>query len=278
MARRLILAGIALAWAAWAADCPITAPPNPPFVAPAPHTPIPSDTRSFWYGTDNFWTALRVGGLWQALPHNDQGYRQKIFLWSRDYNRRTEPQPDLRISGRRLDGDAPPFVVEKGTNAISVDGTAAMLTGINIPTTGCWEITSSYHGHELTFVVKVEDQSITRADLSGKWKVSYAGPEGMAPKTVGAMILDLQFHDERVAGTIEVGGWPGEAPLADGKIYGNRIIFTATGSRSSTTGIPTCQFVGEVRDGEMVLKMTVIKNAGGPLAPGVVYEYKGGRQ
>ncbi len=155
MIRRLILAGIALAWPGVASNCPVTAPPNPPFVAPAPHTPIPSDPREFWYGTDELWTVLRTNGLWHALPHNAQGYRQKIFLWSKEYNWRTEPQPDLRISGRRLDGDAPRFVREKGTHALSVDGTPAMLAGIDVPTTGCWEITSSYRGNELKFVVAI---------------------------------------------------------------------------------------------------------------------------
>ncbi len=99
---------------------------------------------------------LNTKGLWHALPHDDRGYRQKIFLWSKEYNWRTEPQPDLRITGKRLDGDAPPFVREKGTNALSVDGTAAMLAGIDVPATGCWEITSSYRGNQLTFVVAVQ--------------------------------------------------------------------------------------------------------------------------
>jgi len=162
MARRLVLAGVALASAGFAYDCPVTAPPDPPFVAPAPHTPIPSP-REFWFGNEDLWTVLPTNGLWHALPHNERGYRQKIFFWSKEYNwSRTEP-PDLRITGKRLDGDAPLFVREKGTNAISVDGTPAMIMGIDVPTTGCWEITSRYRGHELTFIVAVEDQTNGRS-------------------------------------------------------------------------------------------------------------------
>jgi hypothetical protein len=157
MIRRFILAGIALAWPGLASDCPVTAPPNPPFVAPAPHTPIPSDLSEFWFGTDDLWTVLRTNGLWHALPHNAQGYRQKIFLWSKDYKWTPQPQPSPRISGRRLDGDAPPFVREQGTSSPSVDGAPAMIMGIDVPATGCWEITSLYRGHELKFVVAVED-------------------------------------------------------------------------------------------------------------------------
>ncbi len=282
MLRQMILLAIALAAQGRAFDCPITAPPNPPFVAPAPFAPAPDfsltgDHRSFWYGSDGLWTLLDESGLWHALPHNAYGYRQKIFLWSKEYNSRTEPRPDLRISGKRLDGDSPAFVREKGTNANLYDG-VAMLAAVDVPTTGCWAITSRYRGHELTFIVRVEDETVTRADLSGKWKVGFVGAEGMAPKTVGSMLLDLRVHDDRVAGTIEIGVWPGEAPIADGKVDGDSITFTATGYRSSTTGIPTCKFVCEVHSGEMLLKMTVIENAGGPLMPGIVYEYKGGKQ
>jgi len=33
-----------------------------------------------------------------------------------------------------------------------------MVTGINIPTLGCWEITAHYQGEELTFVVRVTQE------------------------------------------------------------------------------------------------------------------------
>jgi hypothetical protein len=31
-----------------------------------------------------------------------------------------------------------------------------MMTGIDIPTAGCWEITGHYNDHDLTFIVSVE--------------------------------------------------------------------------------------------------------------------------
>jgi hypothetical protein len=84
MIGRSILTTIVLSSAAFASDCPVTAPPNPPFVAPAPHQPIP-DAPDFWYGTEDFWTILRAGA-WRALPHNAHGYRQKLFFWSQGYD------------------------------------------------------------------------------------------------------------------------------------------------------------------------------------------------
>jgi hypothetical protein len=155
MMGRSILAAIALGPAMFAADCPVTTLPDPPFVAPAPHQPIPA-APDFWYGTEDFWTILRTG-VWRALPHTERGYSQKAFFWSKEFNWRKEMRPDLRVTGKRLDGQAPAFAGENATHAIFGDGTAAMLTGINIPTTGCWEITGSYRDHELKFVVKVED-------------------------------------------------------------------------------------------------------------------------
>jgi hypothetical protein len=71
--------------------------------------------------------------------------------------------------------------------------------------------------------------------------------------------------------------WPGDAPIADGKVDGDRITFTATGRLTSTTGIPTCRFVVTVHGDEMVLTMSVVANPGGPIGSGVAYEYKGKR-
>src|SRR5262249_8524099 len=113
------------------------------------------------------------------------------------------------------------------------------------------------------------------ANVTGKWKVLFAGPPAMVRKTVGSIILDLRVDGDQVAGTVTVGAWPGEAPIADGKIEAEQITFTATGHRSSTTGIQTCRFVVTVRNGEMAVKMDVIANAGGPLGAQTVYEYSG---
>jgi hypothetical protein len=116
-------------------------------------------------------------------------------------------------------------------------------------------------------------------DASGSWKVLFSGPKEVSgPKTVGSILLDLKVDGDRVTGLVNIGAWPGEAPITDGKIEGDRMTFTATGHRTSTTGIPTCRFDVTVYGDEMSLTMTVIANAGGPLAPNLPYEYKGGRK
>lgn len=42
------------------------------------------------------------------------------------------------------------------TNAIIDSERGAMLTGVHVPTPGCWEITGDYEGDKLSFVVWVE--------------------------------------------------------------------------------------------------------------------------
>ena len=79
--------------------------------------------------------------------------------------------------------------------------------------------------------------------LTGTWKVLFAGPKERGPKTVGSIVFDLKVDGDNVTGLAHIGSWPGDAPIADGKIEGDRIIFTATGHLDSTTGIPTCKFV-----------------------------------
>ena len=115
-------------------------------------------------------------------------------------------------------------------------------------------------------------------DMSGSWKVVYAGPPRTGPKTVGSILLDLKVDHDVVSGTVKLGPWPGEAPVADAKLEGDHLTFTATGHLSSTTGIPTCQLDVTVRGDEMFVTLTTIKNGGGPLPLGRAFEYKGVRK
>jgi hypothetical protein len=113
--------------------------------------------------------------------------------------------------------------------------------------------------------------------IAGKWTLDFGGP-GEQPKSVGEIFLDLKVDGKAVSGLVTIGAWPGEAPIADGKLDGKHITFNATGHRDSTTGIPTCHFEATIDGDEMDLKMTVIRNPGGPLAAGIVYDFKGRKE
>jgi len=82
----------------------------------------------------------------------------KIFWYRVGYGWRTEPIPKLRVTGRRLDGPAPALTTpqQPATNVILDSDKGAMLTGVYVPTPGCWEITGDYDGDKLSFVVWIE--------------------------------------------------------------------------------------------------------------------------
>ena len=168
MSRLLPLVGVLLLWqvsfaqnsgTATLADlpdtCPVTKPSDHPFVPPV-KTKASAD--KFWFGTDELWTELPVSGMWQGLlqPYrpNDLRLRQKMAWWRVGYDWHAEPYPALKITGRRLDGPAPPLVAE--VNNAFWDHQSAMMSGLWIPTVGCWEITGRYHENvTLTFVIWV---------------------------------------------------------------------------------------------------------------------------
>ena len=112
----------------------------------------------FWYGADALWTDLSINGKWEMRNNvaNGKGYTTKLTFWSRDFDSSKELEPKLIVTGKRLDGDAPSVAVVRA-NAVFVTGPmpAAMITGIDIPTAGCWELMAHYKGHALTFIVSV---------------------------------------------------------------------------------------------------------------------------
>lgn len=136
------------------ASCPITVSQDPPFTPPAPYDSLGFEGE-FWYGSSSLWTAVRQDGIWEALPHNPEGYTQKVFWWRDGYIWSKEPQPALKVTGERLDAPAPPLHVSEATNASASDIGSAMLVGVDIPTLGCWKITGKYADVELSFVVWV---------------------------------------------------------------------------------------------------------------------------
>src|SRR5215217_518506 len=138
------------------ASCPVTVTPPHPFTPPGAYE---LDENSFWLGTEKLWTSLqKSGAVWYWAPHAPghehevQPLTEKTFWMSRDFNYREEYPPELKVTGRRLDGFAPPLLTLTPTNAFP-GPTTAMLVGVYVPTPGCWEITGDYKGQKLSFVV-----------------------------------------------------------------------------------------------------------------------------
>ena len=136
--------------------CPVTVEPNPPFIAPTPY-PAAAPYSAFWYGQRMLWTSLPADGRWHALPRHADGLRQKVFWWYPGFDGGKEPVPDLQVTGRQLDGPGVFVNRRRATNAHHPDfGGWTILTGIDIPNPGCWELTGRYREQTVSFVVRVE--------------------------------------------------------------------------------------------------------------------------
>jgi len=136
--------------------CPVTKPADQPFVPPPPH-PAGPGRGYYWFGTDRLWTSLPEVGAWR-LGHNSPGdatFRQKLFFWRQGYDPRSEPRPNLTVSGKRIDAPAGPLLTDGKGSGGSTKDDQFIVTGINFPTTGCWEITGRYENDELAFVIWV---------------------------------------------------------------------------------------------------------------------------
>ena len=108
-----------------------------------------------WYGTPDLWTSLPVDG---------RHVRRKSFWLSQHFpGGGVEEKPDISVTWRRLDGSGEPITAgSPGTNAWGSGIGWTMLAGIDPVEAGCWEVTATYKGHELSYVywhpsVKVPD-------------------------------------------------------------------------------------------------------------------------
>lgn len=138
-----------------AADqCPVTQPPEPPFIPPEPYPPE-APYGDFWFGTNDLWVLLSPDGRWHSLPKDEHGYGQKLLWFREGYDMTVEQRPDITIRGRQIDGDET-FEQTGATNGHHPDVGMFMLTGVTVPNAGCWEITGYYRKTSLSFVVWVE--------------------------------------------------------------------------------------------------------------------------
>jgi hypothetical protein len=141
------------------APCATTRPSNPPFVPPSPYPSNWAESGDFWYGTESLWTLLAVSGAWSVRGNVLEGkgsYRTKLIYWCRGFDSGKEAEPELIVTARRLDRKAATVAADRA-NAVFVrsEQPAAMMTAIDIPTAGCWQVGAQYRGHTLSFVVSV---------------------------------------------------------------------------------------------------------------------------
>ena len=119
-------------------NCPVTATieakaPSEPGVSPLVGRRYVNNDRSIW--------AMRISP-WQARRGNKMPWIRPAGV-------------QLIITGRRLDGPAPPLKTLIAGNY----STSFQATGLEFPVEGCWQVTGEAGKKSLTFVMTVEPRS-----------------------------------------------------------------------------------------------------------------------
>ena len=127
--------------------CPVTRPPIHPFVPPADYS-AGAGENEFLYGSSALWTIIYPN--W----HIHSGGKLPVFRQGYDWRKEIEPR--LTVVARRLDRPDPLVWNGSASNAGMF-----MVTGIDIPSAGCWEIAAHYvqsfdNIQTLTYTVWVE--------------------------------------------------------------------------------------------------------------------------
>ena len=126
-------------------ECPVTIPPTPGFVPPDRYPAEPSGApEKVWYGTAELWTVLRA---------DDGSPPGKSVWWSTSFDISVEQQPAIHVVWERLDADTEPIMSGWTTNGHTPEDGWFMMADITMSTgPGCWQVTATYKGAELSFV------------------------------------------------------------------------------------------------------------------------------
>jgi hypothetical protein len=105
----------------------------------------------------------------------------------------------------------------------------------------------------------------TTHDVTGTWHATFVGDPMTFPKMLSEMQFDFDGDGdgEKVTGMAHLGHWPGDAPLSNGRIEGDRLTFTVIGrlpwcssfAGQTRCGYPRLDFTGIIRNGQMALSL-----------------------
>jgi len=128
---------------------------------PEAHNLASSDLKPYkgftWVGSPRLAAQVPENGHWIGMGPEYQ-FRDKWWWWREGYNAHDEGKPALEITATMLDGEAPPVHIPHATNAMSAHNPPRwhrILTLMEFPTPGCWEVTATYYENELKFVFQV---------------------------------------------------------------------------------------------------------------------------
>jgi len=126
--------------------------PNCPKTSGSNALGAPFPRSQSWYGSEAFAVMLPPDGIWSTTAPG-ASLAVKLFWFSSGFKPGMETHLTTRI--RNLNGGDSTARMTQPSNAADKSlGGWTMLTGIDFPDPGCWEITGEYFGQVLTFVVE----------------------------------------------------------------------------------------------------------------------------
>jgi len=134
--------------------CPMTNPKTFQVKVPWQNQHHPG-ADSIWFGSKSLAVLLAPDGIWTGMDR-DQGFGNKLWFWSEDWNSREELRPELKVYARELNDKTLKSESTSATHGSAQDWTA-MLTGLGFPASGCWEVSASYKESTVKFIVLVQD-------------------------------------------------------------------------------------------------------------------------
>jgi hypothetical protein len=159
--RTLLLTLIAFALPAFPADnCPATQAPAQAFVPPAPYNSNPL-SGGFLLGSESLWTFVNTQDFNLSRPAGPP-YGFKLVYWHPGLNwHDTGETHALTVVARRLDDPSAPIVFTHhpanmvGHLSAETPDEVAMMTGLDLPSGGCWEIAADFKGEHLNYVISL---------------------------------------------------------------------------------------------------------------------------
>jgi hypothetical protein len=159
--RALLLSLVALALPAFPADsCPVTKAPIPALVPPTPYNSSPL-SGGFLLGSKSLWTFVNTRAF-SPNPSRPAGpYTFKLVYWHPGLNwHHTADANYLTVIARRLDAPAASVVFTHRANMVGhlsaeTPDEVAMMTGLDLPSGGCWEIAADFKGEQLNYVISL---------------------------------------------------------------------------------------------------------------------------
>ncbi len=103
--------------------------------------------------------------------------------------------------------------------------------------------------------------------LDGVWRAVFTGPMGERPKMVSEIVFTLNSIGTDLTGIVHAAVWPGDAPVTDGRIDGDKVTFSMTGhlpfQANGVEGYPKLCFTGTRNGDDMKIGLlwTVARSA-----------------